>query len=135
MSLFRKFVEFEMIYTFLFLLLFFSLLFSIDKRSTFAKFLGDTGAADPDPTPPFPRASINISNVTCQDCLRINWLLIKMKGIYKILTPVSFVGRNAKCSCFIYSNKFQQQFYKKMKVVFLSLLSSAPVFCPVPSLI
>ena len=135
MSLFRKFVEFEMIYTFLFLLLFFSLLFSIDKRSTFAKFLGDTGAADPDPTPPFPRASINISNVTCQDCLRINWLLIKMKGIYKILTPVSFVGRNAKCSCFIYSNMFQQQFYKKWKWFSSLFYHPLPFFCPAPSLI
>ena len=39
--------------------------------------------------------------------LRINWLLIKRKGIRKILTPVFFVGWDAKCSCFIYSNMFQ----------------------------
>ena len=63
----------------------------------------------PPPPPPsrFLQTCVNISNLTCQDCLLINWLLIKRKGIYKILNPVSFVGRDAKCSCFIYSNMFQ----------------------------
>ena len=62
------------------------------------------------------------------DCLLLNWFPIKKKGIYKILTPVSFVGRVAKCSCFIYSNMFQKQFHKEMKVVCFSVLSSAPTF-------
>ena len=48
-----------------------------------------------------------ISNLTCKDCLIMNWLLIKKNGIYKILNPVFFVGRDAKYSCFIYSNIFQ----------------------------
>ena len=54
--------------------------------------------------PQFLRACVNISNLTCEDCLLINWLLIKRKGIYKILTPVSFVGSDAKCFHFTYSN-------------------------------
>ena len=33
--------------------------------------------------------------------LRIKWLLLKRKGICKILTPVFFVGRDGKYSCFI----------------------------------
>ena len=37
--------------------------------------------------------------------LRINWLLIKRKGICKMLTPI--FGRDSKCSSFIYSNMFQ----------------------------
>ena len=48
--------------------------------------------------------------------------------IKKILISVSFVGRGFKRPCFIYSNMFQLQFYKEMKVIFFSLLSSRPAF-------
>ena len=58
-----------------------------------------------------------------------------MKSIYKILTPVSFVGRDAKCFFFIYNNMFQQQFFKEMKVVFVSVLLTSPAFLSLPSLI
>ena len=54
------------------------------------------------PLPRFLRACVNISNLRCQSCLLINWLLINRKGIYNILTAVSFVVRDAKCFCFIY---------------------------------
>ena len=111
---------------------FFSLLFSIGKWLTFAKICVEGAAAHPAPAPRFLRAGVNISNLTCQDCLLINWLLVKRKDIWEILTPVSFVGRDVKCSCFIYSNMFQQQFYKEMKVVFFSLSSSTPVFLSRP---
>ena len=77
--------------------------------------------------PPFLRVCVNFSNLTCEDCLFIKWLLIKRKGINKILTPVSFVGRDAKCSCFIDGSIFQW-FYKEMVVVFFSLLSCTPAF-------
>ena len=82
----------------------------------------------PTHAPRFLQAYVNISNLTCRDCLLLNWFPIKKKGIYKILTPVSFVGRVAKCSCFIFSNMFQKQFHKEMKVVCFSVLSSAPTF-------
>ena len=45
-----------------------------------------------------------------------------------IETLFSFVGRDAKCSYFIYCNMFLQQFHKEMKVVFFSVLSSTPAF-------
>ena len=61
-----------------------------------------------------------------------NWLLVKKKGIYKILNPISFVGRDAKCPIFIYSNMFQQHFYREIKVIFFSVLSSTPLFLSRP---
>ena len=56
----------------------------------------------------------------------------KNEGYMQILTPVSFVERDAKCSCLIYSNMFQQQFHKEMKVIFFCLLSSTPDFLSRP---
>ena len=76
--------------------------------------------------------AISISNLTCQNCLLINWLLAKRKGILKILIPVSFVERDFKRPCFIYSNMFQLHFYKEMKVIFFSFLSSRPAFLSRP---
>ena len=58
------------------------------------------------PMPPqFLRACVNISNLMF--AYKLVAYKIKRNGIYKILKSVSFVGRDAKCSCFIYSNVFQ----------------------------
>ena len=87
---------------YIFATFFFLLLFSIGNRCQLSQKSGGRGAAAHSAPPPrFLRACVNISNLTCQDCVFINWLLTKRKGIYKILSPVFLVD---KCFCFIYSN-------------------------------
>ena len=134
MSLFRKFVEFEMVYIFIFFLLFsFHYYFKLVKDQFLQKF-GETGLQPTQsPAPRLLRACVNISDLTCQDCLLIRWLLIKMKGICKYwpLFPLSRGMPNAPVLFTVTCSNNSST--KKWKWFSSAFYHPLPIFCPVPS--